>query len=156
MKQKKSFDDEGRLSAKNLLNAAQRKSLSIALKMIEERLFLFRLLWEQGTYSGILFRFQVDVSPQQRRAFDAISRRILKHLSDLKQRFGLSEVSEKLSDQIMSSSTYLWTVLEDEKAAKLKRYGSVDEALKRNLDPALQCIIDDLNELTGLITEAKT
>ncbi len=155
MKKDPSKTDAERSNREVIMSAAQRKSLSIALKMIEERLFLFVLLSERGSYEGIMYRFKTDLSDQEKRAFRSIVERILRQIETLKTRFGLQAVGENLSDQILASATYLWTVLEDEKSKKLKRYGTVHSGLKQELDPALQGIIDDLNELAGLIADAK-
>ena len=133
---------------KHLLNEAQRKSLSIALKMIEERLFVFRMLMEQDGYLGTMYRFRVNLAPEEKKAITQLFDRTLKNIAALKSKFGLKAVTEELTDQIMGTVTYLWTVLEDEKSRKLKRYGSVHPELKKALDPALQKIIDDLNEIS--------
>ncbi len=133
---------------KHLLNEAQRKSLSIALKMIEERLFVFRMLMVQDGYQGTMYRFRVNFTPEEKEAITQLFDRTLKNIAALKSKFGLKAVTEELTDQIMGTVTYLWTVLEDEKSRKLKRYGSVHPELKKALDPALQKIIDDLNEIS--------
>lgn len=136
---------------KHLLNDAQRKSLSIALKMIEERLFAFRMLIEQNGYQGTMYRFRVNLDSEEKAALNRLFERTLKNIAHLKSRFHLHPVSEELNDHILGTVTYLWTVLEDEKSRKLKRYGSIHPGLKKALDPALQKIIDDLNEISRLL-----
>ncbi len=136
------------------LTDAQKKSLGIALKMLEERLFMFRLLLKEDAYSGVMYHLKIDFSREQKKQLNAHFDRILKGIEHLKSKFNLSPVNETLNDQILSSTTYLWTVLEDEKSRKLKRYGRVDAQLAKELDPLLHELIDDLNALTRSVNRA--
>jgi hypothetical protein len=136
------------------LTETQKKSLSIALKMLEERLFLFRLLLNNDSYSGVMYRLKVDFSNAQKEQLNAHFDRILKGIEHLKSKFNLSVIQETLNEQILSTTTYLWTVLEDEKSRKLKRYGKVNTRLSKELDPLLQQLIDDLNALNRSVNRA--
>ncbi len=135
---------------KTMLNAAQKRSLTIALRLIEERLFDLQLTLKHRSYQGILFRLEIDLSEEQISLISDNIENIFRIIRRLKKDFHLQAEKKMFSSSILGTSSYFWTILEDEKAKKLVRYGSVHPQLSERLDPSLETLTSALYELARL------
>ena len=133
-----------------ILNEAQCRSLSVSLSLLEEKLLLLKLLSEQGDYEGVIYRLQVDFDPVRKKELDRVISEIKSKISFLKDTFGLDYKTEHFSKLMHTTESYFWTVLMDEKSAKLKRYGRVSKKLSAILDPALEEIVQKLDTINRL------
>jgi len=136
---------------KPLLNPAQKNSIRIALRLLEERLFWINVLLSQKEHNGILYRFQNDLTNSQISHVQAIFQKIEDLIATFKETFSLSSEKEKLSQILNGSTSYFWSILADKKAEKLKRYGVVSLDLSSELDPLVSHLIGLLNEIRRIL-----
>jgi len=134
-----------------LLNPAQKNSIRIALRLLEERLFWIEVLLSQKGHNGILYRFENDLSNSEISQLQAIFKKIEELIVTFKETFNLSAEKEKLSQILNGSTSYFWSIVADKKADKLKRYGGVSPDLSRELDPLIDHLIELLNEIRAIL-----
>ena len=136
---------------KPLLNPAQKNSIRIALRLLEERLFWINVLLSQKEHNGILYRFQNDLTNSQISHVQAIFQKIEDLIATFKETFSLSSEKEKLSQILNGSTSYFWSILADKKTEKLKRYGVISLDLSSELDPLVSHLIGLLNEIRRIL-----
>ena len=117
-----------------LLNAAQRSSLTIGLRAFEMHLRQADA-WLRGEEErGILYRRGLNLPLEQRAAARAQIAAALAQIAALAERFGLAAVEDDLGAVITAQLSVDWANLSDVRAAKLRRYGEVDPRLTDLLD----------------------
>lgn len=123
-----------------LLNANQKRSLSVALRLVEEIFDEVESLILSGPRQGTLLEFTGKLSAEEGEVLLdrlALGRQVVK---ELVEQFGLEKVPVDLRSRLTASLTYLWTVLVDARSEGLKNYGAVSEGLSRVLDPKLDLL----------------
>lgn len=129
----------------SLLNNAQKNSLTVTLRLLEERILDLKQLMRERQLKGLLFRFENDISSEQldqlRQSFD----RILELIAQLKKKFNLADKTMTLSSQLNAFTSHFWSLLMDEKSKKLGRYGEVKTGLKEELDPLIKKLLEQLH-----------
>ncbi len=121
-----------------MLNDSQRISLKIALRLVDEQMKRIEAILENPREVGVMYEFHDDLSPAMRELLPvkvATARAILK---DVKDRFSLSPEIIMASREAFKSLPYLWQVLQESTAARLRRYGEVDPRVGPALDPELK------------------
>ena len=56
-----------KLTGNSVLNEAQRRSLIVSLRLLEERLVMLQLMVDHGNYHGALFQLVVDLEEDQKK-----------------------------------------------------------------------------------------
>ena len=118
----------------DLLNPAQRSSLTIGLRAFEMHLRQADAWLQGGEERGILYRRSLDLSPEQRAAARAQIAAALAQIAVLAERFGLAAAEDELGATIASQMSVDWANLCDARSDKLRRYGEVDPRLADLLD----------------------
>lgn len=117
-----------------LLNAAQRGSLTIGLRAFEMHLRQADA-WLQGEEEhGILYRRSLHLAPKHRAAARAEIAEALARIAVLAAQFDLPVTEDDLGATIASQMSVDWANLCDTRADKLRRYGEVDPRLAEFLD----------------------
>ena len=117
-----------------LLNTAQRNSLTIGLRAFEMHLRQADA-WLRGEEErGILYRRNIHLPPEQRAVARAQIAAALAQIAALAERFDLAAVEDDLGAAIAAQLSVDWANLSDVRAAKLRRYGEVDPRLADLLD----------------------
>lgn len=118
----------------DLLNPAQRNSLTIGLRAFEMHLREADA-WLQGREErGILYRRSLRLSPERREAMRAQIAAALARVAALAERFRLAAAEEDLGTVIAAQVSVDWANLCDMRSAKLHRYGEIDPRLHKLLD----------------------
>jgi len=127
-----------------LLNQPQRNSLTIALRMLEERLRQAAVWLQDDPDEGILYRRTIHLPSEARIAAQQGIAMALSQITQLVRDLGLQPQEERLESTISAAMNLSWANLCDVRSDKLKRYGPVAPRLAEALDPR----IDTLAELT--------
>ncbi len=136
-----------------LLNPAQKKSLQTALRLLEEKLYAARLLMDGGSYQGILYDLKIDVDERQKRKCQSLFEEIISVIREIEKQFNLSKTSVNFSHHLNGIAHYFRSVLLDETATALKRYGPVAAELEGTLDPLIFDLVQRLADLTRVFQE---
>jgi len=135
---------------KHLLNNAQKNSLQVSLRMLEEKILTMEMLIENKTITGELYSFNVDLEEDEIKNLKNIFIEMHKLIAEMKHIFNLNDQKEFLSNQLAGMSAYYWTVFMDETSEKLKRYGDVSPQLENVLDPGIKKFIYYIEQLATI------
>jgi len=130
-----------------LLNDFQKNSLSVSLRLLEKRILLLESLLESGEKEGALYRFRVDLNEAEIERFREKIAFIRQLVLAIMEKFRLEPSEDYFSRHLKGLSSYFITVFEDEKAAKLRRYGKVSPGLPRELDPLIEELLAHIRSL---------
>ncbi|MGQ9683527.1 MAG: hypothetical protein ACUVX9_13380 [Anaerolineae bacterium] len=127
----------------DLLNDAQRSSLSIALRIFEQELRRADQ-WLQGRLDeGVPYRGELHLDPETQAAARGAIAAALEGIVELARDLGLEQREENLRAAIATAMSLSWANLCDARSDKLRRYGEVNPQLEGVLDAR----IDRLAEL---------
>ena len=138
---------------KSMLNDSQRRGLSTALCVFEEMLFEVAQVLQQKSYRGLLQEVEDDISLHIK---DAMSEKILlikdtvNHLADSLK---LEKRIVNTSKQVTGKLFYCLELLENVKAKRLQRYGSIRDGLEDILDPQINLLIASVSSLVNLVRD---
>ncbi len=122
-----------------MLNEAQERSLSVTLRIVEDRLREIEQMIEAGDYKGVLKEIKNDVPPKMKDKIREKSSLVRNRIKMLTERFDLVKEPGVTSRLALSRLSYCWEILQDARSQKLKRFGSVAEGLGDVLDPPTRC-----------------
>lgn len=125
-----------------MLNDSQKRSLSAALRVLEEALHDAELLLTGGDRSGITFDLTCRIEPHVREKIMMLCPSIRERLQALATCFSLEPEVKDAGRQIYANLFYCWEVLEGVKSRMLKRYGAIEPGLPERLDPQLDALIE--------------
>ena len=135
---------------KPLLNNAQKNSLQVSLRMLEEKILTMEMLIENKTMTGELYSFNVDLAEDEIENLKNIFIEMHKLIAEMKHIFNFDDQEEFLSKQLVGMSAYYWTIFMDETSEKLKRYGDVSPQLENILDPMIEKFVYYIEQLATI------
>ena len=136
-----------------MLNKDQKRGLTIALRIVEENMQYVEQIFNNGTYDGILYDIKCNIDEGVKgELFKRVSL-IKDHIKALSKKFALEKELREPAKEILGKLTSCWSILEEAKARKLKRYGAVARELEDVLDPNLNGIIDLMFDIERLLLE---
>ncbi len=134
-----------------MLNDAQRRTVSVTIRFLEEDLHEMEHLLQSGDYIGIVHEMGNDIPlPTKKALLDKIGA-IKDRIHSLVERFSLKKEQRSVRRQLFARSTYDLTMLEETKTQYLKGYGNTAKGLQDSLDPQLDSMIDLLREMLRLL-----
>jgi hypothetical protein len=125
------------------LNQSQFRSVTISLRLLEERLVDIERVIAQDE-KGILYERVAHFTPEQlaqMRELIAVMRQGIQHATD---EFHLPREEHNVERYIVGTLSLTWESLEEIRSRHLKSYGDVDPALRDTLDPILRLLIQQL------------
>ena len=122
----------------DLLNPAQQRSVTVALKMMEEHLRQILQWMSLSEEEGVLFRRKIDLSEEERTKVMKKINEGLDLIAQLAERLNLQPVEEDLNSAIRSQMSVDWANMMDARAEKLAGYGAVNPSLALTLDPSIE------------------
>jgi hypothetical protein len=125
-----------------LLNPAQRSSLAVRLRTFEMTLRQADAWLQRDPGDGLLYRYTVDLTPQQRAAIRAEIQVALAEIARLVEKFELVPHRQHFSSMLAAQMSGEWSSLCDVRAEKLRRYGDVDPRLPMQLNPGIDTLIE--------------
>ncbi len=134
-----------------MLNKDQKRGLSIALRIVEENMRDIEQMLNRESYTGILYDMRHSISSEIK---EEIFKRVFlvrDKIRVISNGFTLEKEYREVISDILGKLFSSWEIIENVKAKKLKRYGSVSEGLDRILDPHLNTITDLIMQIERLI-----
>jgi len=129
-----------------MLNEAQLRHVSVALRLAEERLLdLQRRLNDKP--AGQLLYVEDDLSDVERARIAEKISDLLRQIVVARQHLALTPGWQSLRRTIAGALSVTWADLQDVKAGPLSAYGETDPQLKDILDPIIDRIADGLSEI---------
>lgn len=141
-------------SNNELLNWAQRNSVSITLRQLELRLrHATEILANQE--QGVLYQYTGIVSPETLEQMQQEISMTLKEITELADRLELGKKTESNRTILLGELGGLWIDLQDMRVDKLKRYGDVSPELSQILTPVLNSLIRHVETMRYIVNEDK-
>jgi hypothetical protein len=134
-----------------MLNEAQERSLSVTLRIVEDRLRDIEQYIDAGDYIGILKEVKNDVPAAAKDLIHEKAALMRDRIRQLAERFSLGKERTEASRLSLARLSYCWEILEDAKSKRLKRFGDVHDGLADILDPELEAIINLLLDMEQLL-----
>lgn len=116
------------------LNAHQRRSLEVTLRMLEEAVDDIHRTLEATPISGVLYQLENPYSVAERNEIRKLTEEVRRILHECRERWGLQTEFKTLDAIVRSKMTVLWADLSDCLSSKLRRYGPVPDAAQREVD----------------------
>ena len=141
-------------SENDLLNWAQRNSVSIMLRRLEITL---RHAPDDLTNreQGVLYEYQPSVSGEMLQRIQQEIALVLQDIDDLTDHLRLSRWTQPNTAVLLSELAVLWSDLNDIRVDKLTRYGEVSPDLDAVLSPALIRLIHRVETMMRLLSKEK-
>ncbi|MDZ7371005.1 MAG: hypothetical protein ONB12_07545, partial [candidate division KSB1 bacterium] len=93
-----------------LFNEAQKTSLTVTLRMLEEEILLLKRLLQGGRPQSIMFRYEDDIEPQARQGILARFEDVLKTIREMRDKFELPTKIIKQSSLIEAFLGSFWAL----------------------------------------------
>jgi hypothetical protein len=139
-----------------LLNKYQKNSLRIALLLVEQAMIQIQLLLDkEDNVEGVLYGIKDDLSAEEKACLKNYIPQIRKILAQLKEEFTLEKQMDDKSRLIFGRLPYLWEILMDSTAKKMKSYGEVAPGLAEKLNPPINILADLILKMTDIVEPAK-
>jgi hypothetical protein len=122
----------------DLMNPAQRASVTITLKLMEENLRQAYQWLNTPEFEGILFRRGTSLTEEQRTKILEEIAEGLDLIAQMAGYFDLQPIDEDLGAAIRGQMSADWANLMDTRAKKLARFGKVEPRLAQVLDPGIE------------------
>jgi hypothetical protein len=124
-----------------LLNEAQRRAVTVALRQFERALSTVEHVLAGGE-CGRLYRDQADFTPEQRARLEALVRLARQRLDALAERLALP--IEVLSGRriVAAVCSSAWETLSDAAPRVLRRYGAVHPDLEQRIGPDIEALAE--------------
>lgn len=126
-----------------MLNNAQKRSLSITLRIIEQSLDEIAVLaGGEGTHGGTLYRVENDLSAASRNEIQTQAQLIRERIAFLARQFDLDPDEHTVSSITEAKLNYCWEILQKEDSKGLWAFGPVAEGLDKALDPHIAALLE--------------
>jgi len=130
-----------------VLTEAQRRALSVTLRLVEERLRELGALAEEGSAHGVLYTVIDDLTTDLRKQLGSFIQEGIQTIETLKRELKLDVDVMYKSRTIAGSLAWLWEIVLSLTAKRLRGSGEVDPALAEFLDPQLKTLAQRLVEM---------
>ena len=140
------------------LNGAQKRKLTIVLRMFEKELAHVEELMDADA-EGILYRRVTRLNEQEKSQLRGLAKVGRETLARLKERFDLTVDTEDGRGIILSHFVQLWVDLQEIRPQELRSSGEVDPVLYETLEPDLLELIQVVRSVPyvlGAVKNAQT
>jgi len=138
------------------LNQAQSLSLATTLQILEDRCAHMQALIAGDRHDGILLRTVPDIPADARPALLDELAALRSDIARLAAAFDLQIAPRSARQILVALLATNWQDLEDERPAKLGRYGRVDPAVTQPLDAGITRLIAHLRAMQSLLDGTAT
>lgn len=134
-----------------MLNDAQRRNLTVTLRVLEQSLDDIAALLDQSVvHDGALYHVRNNLPPGSAEQFQTQAQVIREQIARLAEQFGF--VADERTTCAISAAklNYCWEVLQEADSRGLLAYGQVASGLDLTLDPAVKVLSEKVLGLLQL------
>ena len=136
------------------LNRNQERAVAIRLRLLEERLAIIGRLMDQDERGRLYRRDRAPYSAKQRARMEALIVEIRAEIAHIADTFGLASEEQDAARRIVGLLGITWEGLGDVRTGRLRGLGDVDPALREQLNPSVERLMDlvlDLQEIASRV-----
>ncbi|OGW69686.1 MAG: hypothetical protein A3A88_10270 [Nitrospirae bacterium RIFCSPLOWO2_01_FULL_62_17] len=123
-----------------MLNDAQRTSLGIVMRMLEEKMRAVEARLASPEEQALTFEIRNDLTPAMVQVLREKIDEVYALIRALCDRFALPPDVKPASRDALTGLMPLWVVLQESTSERLRRYGEVDPSLAHVLDPNIDAL----------------
>jgi hypothetical protein len=124
------------------LNKNQERAVALRLRMLEERLAIMARLMDDDERGRLYRRDRAPYSAEQRARIEAMILEIRAEIAHVADTFGLASEEQDAARRIVGLLGITWEGLGDVRAGRLRGLGDVDPALREQLNPSIERLMD--------------
>ena len=132
------------------LNRNQERAVAIRLRLLEERLAIIGRLMDQDERGRLYRRDRAPYSAKQRARMEALIVEIRAEIAHIADTFGLASEEQDAARRIVGLLGITWEGLGDVRTGRLRGLGDVDPALREQLNPSVERLMDLVLDLQGI------
>jgi len=132
------------------LNKNQERAVAVRLRMLEERLAIIARLMDDDERGRLYRRDRAPYSAEQRARIEAAIFEIRAEVAQVADTFGLASEEQDAARRIVGLLGITWEGLGDVRAGRLRGLGDVDPALREQLNPSVERLMDLVLDLQGI------
>ncbi len=136
------------------LNKNQERAVAVRLRMLEERLAIIARLMDEDERGRLYGRDRARFSAEQRARMEALIVEIRAEIARVADTFRLASEEQDSARRIVGLLGITWEGLGDVRAGRLRGLGDVDPALREQLNPSIERLMDlvlDLQEIASRV-----
>jgi hypothetical protein len=136
------------------LNRNQERAVAVRLRMLEERLAIMARLMDDDERGRLYRRDRAPYSAEQRARIEAVILEIRAEIAQIADTFGLASEQQDAVRRIVGLLGITWEGLGDVRTGRLRGLGDVDPALREQLNPSVERLMDlvlDLQEIASRV-----
>ncbi len=134
-----------------MLNDSQRRSLRIAMRLIEDRVQEIEWLLDHPAQHRLMSEVTNDISDPLAQALREKIPHVYEVITTVRDRFALPIETKQASREASKGLAQLWAMLQEANAEALRRYGEVRPGLAPRLDPEITALAGLMLELRDLL-----
>lgn len=123
-----------------MLNDAQRTSLGIVMRMIEEKMRAIEARLARPDERALTFKVHNDIPPDTAQTLRERIAEVYALIETLCDRLALPLDVKSASRDALTGLMPLWVVLQESTSKRLQRYGAVDPSLASVLDSKIEAL----------------
>jgi hypothetical protein len=132
------------------LNKNQERAVAVRLRMLEERLAIIARLMDEDEHGRLYRRDRAPYSAEQRARIEAVTVEIRAEIDHVADTFGLASEEQDAARRIVGLLGITWEGLGDVRTGRLRGLGEVDPALREQLNPSIERLMDLVLDLQGI------
>ena len=132
------------------LNRNQERAVAVRLRMLEERLAIMARLMDDDERGRLYRRDRAPYSAEQRARIEAVILEIRAEIAQIADTFGLASEQQDAVRRIVGLLGITWEGLGDVRTGRLRGLGDVDPALREQLNPSVERLMDLVLDLQGI------
>jgi len=136
-----------------MLNDAQRTSLRIVMRMIEEKMREIEFRLDHPDERALMFDVNNDLSPNISQALREKIAEVSGLIQTLRDRLVLPREVRPASRELLKGLAQLWVVLQESDSERLRRYGEVSPTLAPVLDVEIVRLAHLMLELEDIVLD---
>lgn len=122
------------MTDKTILNESQTRSVTVTLRLLEERLVEIERLLTVNE-EGILYSRVATFSPSQQKQMQQLIEELREGIKVVTETFELKHEPQDPTRRIVGLLAITWESIEELYARRLRAYGEVDPRVQETLDP---------------------
>jgi hypothetical protein len=134
-----------------MLNDAQRTSLGIVMRMIEEKMRAIESRLAHPEERALTFEVRNDLTPVMVQVLREKIDEVLTLIRAFRDHFALPLEIKLASRDIRIGLTQRWAILQESTSKQLRRYGDVDPSLTHVLDPKVEALARLMVEMDDIL-----
>ncbi|MEM2904211.1 MAG: hypothetical protein QW057_10075 [Candidatus Bathyarchaeia archaeon] len=128
-----------------------RRALASGLNLVERQLEKVNEVITQQSGDRPSHPIEDDLNPATKHEMARLARQMSEEVAKTREEFDIKPRKDSARALVVASLTEIWLVLEDLRPRKMEAFGPISEHDKRKLQPHIEKILEELDDLFSLV-----